>query len=183
MTKTELKQLIKECLVEAAEDDVSVKDVKCEKCGKPVELGTSSTLCPSCHEKSLAAAEKYYDIQEGEDDVSVKDPKGSDVKLENMVNEKFKKHLGLLYKKLKLNEKNTGDEVDIKKLTDIEVDGINKNDWPDFVDAYVSAAMVDGVELTHEQLDWVNGNYPELAQEEAREKVSVADFDNGDMER
>ena len=66
------------------------------------------------------------------------------------------------------------------RLTDIEVDGINKNDWPDFVDAYVSAAMVDGVELTHEQLDWVNGNYPELAQEEAREKVSVVDFDNGD---
>ena len=87
MTKTELKQLIRECLVEAAEDDVTVKDV----------------------------------------------PKD--------------------------------DEVDIKKLTDIEVDGINKNDWPDFVDAYVSAAMIDGVELTHEQLDWVNGNYPELAKE------------------
>ena len=50
------------------------KDVKCKKCGKPVELGTSSTLCPSCHEKSLDDAEKYYGVQEGEDDVSVKDP-------------------------------------------------------------------------------------------------------------
>ena len=128
MTKTELKQLIRECLVEAAEDDVSVKDVprdvKCKKCGKPVKLGTSSTLCPSCHEKSLDAAEKYYGVQEGDEEgeKSKDTPKGSDVKLENMVNEKFKKHLGLLYKKLKLNEKNTGDEVDIKKLTDIEVD-------------------------------------------------------------
>lgn len=50
------------------------KDVKCKECGKPVKLGTSSTLCPSCHEKSLDAAEKYYGVQEGEDDVSVKDP-------------------------------------------------------------------------------------------------------------
>ena len=50
------------------------KDVKCKKCGKPVKLGTSSTLCPSCHEKSLDDAEKYYGVQEGEDDVSVKDP-------------------------------------------------------------------------------------------------------------
>ena len=65
------------------------KDVKCKKCGKPVKLGTSSTLCPSCHEKSLDDAEKYYGVQEGD---------------KKMVNETFKKHLGLLYIKLKLNE-------------------------------------------------------------------------------
>ena len=44
------------------------KDVKCKKCGKPVKLGTSSTLCPSCHEKSLDAAEKYYGVQEGDEE-------------------------------------------------------------------------------------------------------------------
>jgi hypothetical protein len=37
----------------------------CERCGKPVEPGTSSTLCPSCHEDSLSAAEKDMDVQEG----------------------------------------------------------------------------------------------------------------------
>ena len=44
------------------------KDVKCKECGKPVKLGTSSTLCPSCHEKSLDAAEKYYGVQEGDEE-------------------------------------------------------------------------------------------------------------------
>jgi hypothetical protein len=63
----------------------------------------------------------------------------------------------------------SGNEVDITKLTDIEVEGVNPKDRPDFVDSYVSAARVRGVALTDEQLDWVNANHPEIEQEEAQQ--------------
>lgn len=39
---------------------------KCEKCGNPVQLGTSSTLCPKCHEQSLSNAEKDLSISHPE---------------------------------------------------------------------------------------------------------------------
>jgi rubrerythrin len=38
----------------------AIKSGKCKKCGKKIHPGTSSTLCPSCHEDSLSHAEKYY---------------------------------------------------------------------------------------------------------------------------
>ncbi len=59
--------------------------------------------------------------------------------------------------------------VDIKKLQDIEVDGINPRDYPDMVDAYISHAVYEefGIfrDLTEDELEWVNYNHPEIAQE------------------
>jgi rubrerythrin len=37
---------------------------RCERCGKPVNPGISSTKCPSCHESSLEDAERHYGVQE-----------------------------------------------------------------------------------------------------------------------
>lgn len=51
--------------MESSEGTMNVNTSKCELCGKPVEPGTSSTLCPSCHEDSLSAAEKDMGVQEG----------------------------------------------------------------------------------------------------------------------
>lgn len=53
-------------------------------------------------------------------------------------------------------------KIDVNKLENIEVDGIDTRDYPDFVDAFISYAEMDGVELTDEQLDELNENYPEL---------------------
>lgn len=53
-------------------------------------------------------------------------------------------------------------KIDVNKLENIEVDGIDTRDYPDFVDAFISYAEMDGVELTDEQLDELNDNYPEL---------------------
>ena len=46
--------------------------------------------------------------------------------------------------------------MDFTKLEDIEVDGVDMTDYPDFCDAYISAASIDGVGLTDEQLEKVN---------------------------
>ena len=59
-------------------------------------------------------------------------------------------------------------KFDINQLDDIELDGVDIKDYPDFCDAYVESASFNGVELTDEQLDelndldetreWVNAN-------------------------
>ena len=46
--------------------------------------------------------------------------------------------------------------MDYSKITNIEVDGIDHSDYPDFCDAYIYSAEYDGVEMTDEQLDELN---------------------------
>ena len=48
--------------------------------------------------------------------------------------------------------------MDYSKIDNVEIDGIDTNDYPDFVDCYISAADYDGVPMTDEQLDEVNDN-------------------------
>ena len=51
--------------------------------------------------------------------------------------------------------------MDYKKIDNIEIDGIDTKDFPDFCDAYISSADYDGVPMTDEQLDELNkdGDY------------------------
>ena len=51
--------------------------------------------------------------------------------------------------------------VDYKKIDNIEIDGIDTKDYPDFCDAYISSADYDGKPMTDEQLDELNedGDY------------------------
>tara|TARA_R100000951_G_C2518669_1_gene142688 strand:- start:312 stop:497 length:186 start_codon:yes stop_codon:yes gene_type:complete len=48
--------------------------------------------------------------------------------------------------------------MEYKLIDNIEVDGINFNDYPDFVDAFIVSADYDGKEMTDEQLDELNEN-------------------------
>jgi len=64
----------------------------------------------------------------------------------------------------------------VSQLEDLEVDGIDFTDYPDFCDSFISAGMVaepDGSyrDLTEEELDWINDNHTELAQELAYEEM------------
>lgn len=54
----------------------------------------------------------------------------------------------------------------LKKLENIEMACVELYDFPDFVDAYVEYAEIDGVELTADQYDGVNEEY-EFLQEQA----------------
>lgn len=46
--------------------------------------------------------------------------------------------------------------LDYSKITEIEMDGIDTRDYPDFCDAFVASAMYDGREMTEEELDILN---------------------------
>ena len=41
-------------------------------------------------------------------------------------------------------------------IDNIEFDGIDHNDYPDYCDAYIVACEIDGVEATEEQLNELN---------------------------
>mgnify|MGYP000403658454 CR=1 FL=1 len=47
-------------------------------------------------------------------------------------------------------------KFDINQLDDIELDGVDMKDYPDFCDAYVESASLNGVELTDEELEELN---------------------------
>ena len=48
------------------------------------------------------------------------------------------------------------EKMDYKKIDNIEVDGIDTKDYPDFCDAYISSADYDGKPMTDKQLDEIN---------------------------
>ena len=52
-------------------------------------------------------------------------------------------------------------KMDYKKIDNIEVDGIDTKDYPDFSNAYIVSADYNGVPMTDEQLDELNedGDY------------------------
>lgn len=54
----------------------------------------------------------------------------------------------------------------------VEVSGVDSRDYPDFVDAYiVYAEWEDGTSLSYDELDDLNENSPEIAQELAMESL------------
>ena len=46
--------------------------------------------------------------------------------------------------------------IDYKNLGDIELDGVDPSDYPDFCDAFISYAAYDDRPLTDEELDELN---------------------------
>ena len=60
----------------------------------------------------------------------------------------------------------------MRQLINIQIDGIDTKDYPDFVDAYVSSACYkdSGIELTEEELDYINNTYPHVVQELVQER-------------
>lgn len=46
--------------------------------------------------------------------------------------------------------------MELDKITNIELDGIDTKDYPDFCDAYIASAEYEGEELTEEQLEELN---------------------------
>ena len=46
--------------------------------------------------------------------------------------------------------------LNYKLITDIEFDGIDYNDYPDFCDAYIVRAQYNGKEMTEDQIEVLN---------------------------
>ena len=52
--------------------------------------------------------------------------------------------------------------IDIKDVENLEVDGVDTKDWPDFCDAFFIGGEIDGRELTEDELIYLSDAYPEL---------------------
>jgi len=59
----------------------------------------------------------------------------------------------------KLNANEQPEIFDTNRVSNIEVDGIDTKDYPDFCDAFISYAEYDGVEMTDDQLEDLNEDY------------------------
>tara|TARA_R110002153_G_scaffold7929_5_gene35007 strand:+ start:3708 stop:3947 length:240 start_codon:yes stop_codon:yes gene_type:complete len=64
--------------------------------------------------------------------------------------------MGKQNEKLLANMKKLDEVMDYKLIDNIEVDGIDTKDYPDFCDAYIVSADYDGKPMTDEQLDIIN---------------------------
>lgn len=50
-------------------------------------------------------------------------------------------------------------ELDYSKIEDVEIDGINHRDYPDYVDAYIASATYGGREMTDAELEKLNDDH------------------------
>jgi hypothetical protein len=57
-------------------------------------------------------------------------------------------------------------KLDLRKVENMEFDGIDFRDYPDFVDAFLVAADYDGRELTEEEIDFINDEHYDFVNEE-----------------
>lgn len=61
-----------------------------------------------------------------------------------------------------LNERSEdiGDrKIDLSKIDNIEFDDVDFNDAPDYCDAYISSADMDGIQMSDTELDDLNANH------------------------
>lgn len=63
------------------------------------------------------------------------------------------------------------DKLDFKKIDNLEFDGIDFSDYPDFVDAYLVSADYDGEEMTEEQIDYINDEYRDFVYEKVYDSI------------
>lgn len=55
--------------------------------------------------------------------------------------------------------------MDYKLINNVEVDGIDTSDYPDFVDAFIVYAEYDGRPMTDEEIDELNDHHLDFVQE------------------
>ena len=54
---------------------------------------------------------------------------------------------------------------------DLEIEGVESSDYPEFCDAFFVSGTLNGKEMTDEELDWLTENYPETLNELAYESL------------
>ena len=52
--------------------------------------------------------------------------------------------------------------MDVTKITNIEIEGIDHTDHPDYCDAFIASADYDGVPMSEWQLDNLNERYADF---------------------
>ena len=47
-------------------------------------------------------------------------------------------------------------KIDLREVTEIEIEGIDTRDYPDFCDAFISDCLYKGIPATDHELDIIN---------------------------
>jgi len=61
--------------------------------------------------------------------------------------------------------------IDTSKIDNVEIDGIDTSDYPDFCDAYISSADYNGAEMTDDELDTLNDEYSDFVYDKVMESI------------
>ena len=64
-----------------------------------------------------------------------------------------------LYKKYTLGPAAPIKTIDHSKVSNVEVEGVDMRDYPDFCDAFISYAELDGVEMADEDLELLDADF------------------------
>ncbi len=62
--------------------------------------------------------------------------------------------------------------MDVTKIDNVVVDGVNTSDYPDFCDAFIESADLDGVKMTDKQLDDLNDNYTDFVYDSVMKSIT-----------
>ena len=62
-------------------------------------------------------------------------------------------------------------KFDVSLIDNIEIEDIDMKDYPDFCDAFISAADYDGREMTEEELDVLNDEYRDFVYDKVIEHI------------
>jgi len=61
--------------------------------------------------------------------------------------------------------------IDLSLVDNIEVDGVDYSDYPDFCDAFISNADYNGEPMSDDMVDYINENYPDYVYEQVINKI------------
>ena len=62
-------------------------------------------------------------------------------------------------------------KIDLSLVDNVEIDGIDYSDYPDFCDAFVSNADYKGEPMSDEMVEYINENYPDYVYEQVINKI------------
>ena len=57
-------------------------------------------------------------------------------------------------------------KLNLSRIDNMEFEGVDFADYPDFVDAFLTAADYNGKELTEEQIDYINDEHYDFVNEQ-----------------
>jgi len=62
-------------------------------------------------------------------------------------------------------------QLNLSQIENMEFEGVDFSDYPDFVDAFLVSADIDGRELTEEELDYLNDEHYEFVNESVFDSI------------
>ena len=62
-------------------------------------------------------------------------------------------------------------QLNLSQIENMEFEGVDFSDYPDFVDAFLVSADIDGRELTEEEVDYLNDEHYEFINESVFDSI------------